>query len=72
MIGVKPNGELVGQQVSEQPFHELAAARERFEPPIELTVESVDVAPGRSATLLMVDGASASVPFTFEAAPSSA
>ena len=36
VIGVKPSGQLVGQQVSEQTFHEIAAHRDRFEPPIEL------------------------------------
>lgn len=33
IIGGKPSGELVGQQVSEQTFHEIAAQRDRFEPP---------------------------------------
>ncbi len=50
VIGVKPDGQLVGQQVSEQTFHEIAAARDRFEPPIE--VESVELATGRTAIML--------------------
>lgn len=66
IIGVKPSGELVGQQVSEQTFHEIAAQRDRFEPPIELEVEAVEVAPGRSALVLTVAGARDSVPFTFD------
>lgn len=66
VIGVKPNGELVGQQVSEQTFHEIASQRERFEPPIEFEVESVELAPGRSALVLTVAGARDSVPFTFD------
>lgn len=66
IIGVKPSGELVGQQVSEQTFHEIAAQRDRFEPPIEFDVEAVEVAPGRSAIVLTVVGARDSVPFTFD------
>jgi ATP-dependent DNA helicase RecG len=66
IMGVKPNGELVGQQVSEQTFHEIAAQRDRFEPPIEFEVENVVVAPGRSALVLTVAGARDSVPFTFD------
>ncbi len=66
IIGVKPSGELVGQQVSEQTFHEIAAQRERFEPPIEFGVERLEIAPGRSALVLTVAGARDSVPFTFD------
>jgi predicted HTH transcriptional regulator len=29
VIGVKPSGQIVGQQVSEQTLHEIAAARDR-------------------------------------------
>jgi ATP-dependent DNA helicase RecG len=66
VIGVRPNGDLFGQQVSEQTFHQIAAARERFEPPIEIDIESVEVAAGRSAIVLSVAGASHLVPFTFD------
>jgi ATP-dependent DNA helicase RecG len=66
VIGVKPTGDLVGQQVSEQTFHEIAAARERFEPPIEFEVDRVDIAPGRTALVLAVAGGRDLVPFTFD------
>jgi ATP-dependent DNA helicase RecG len=66
ILGVKPSGELVGQQVREQTFYDIAAQRERFEAPIEFEVESVEVAPGRSALVLTVAGARDSVPFTFD------
>lgn len=39
IVGVRPDGQIVGQQVSEQTLHEIAAARDRFEPPLAL-VES--------------------------------
>jgi ATP-dependent DNA helicase RecG len=66
IFGVKPDGELVGQQVSEQTLHEIAAARDRFEPPIEFEVERVKVVSGRTAVVLTVVGARDSVPFTFD------
>jgi len=66
IIGAKPSGELVGQQVSEQTLHEIAAARERFEPPLDLDIDTVEIAPGRSALVLTVSGLSDSVPFTFD------
>ena len=69
VIGAKPGGELVGQQVSEQTLHDLAAARERFEPPLVVEIETVGVVPGRAAIVLSVSGASDSVPFTFDGRP---
>lgn len=66
VIGVSPDRAVVGQQVSDQTFHEIAAARERFEPPLAFDVEVVQVAPGRSLLVLSVSGPAESVPFTFE------
>ncbi len=66
VIGAKPSGELVGQQVSEQTLHEIGAARDRFEPPLDLDIDTVEVAPGRSALVLTVGGLSDSVPFTID------
>lgn len=40
VIGVKPNGELIGQRMSAQPLLVIAAARERFEPPVEIDAET--------------------------------
>lgn len=71
LIGVKPDGQIVGQQVSEQTFHEIAAARGRFEPPIDLDVSSVDVALGRTVIVLSIKGTSDSVPFTYDGRASS-
>ena len=45
LVGVRPDGKIAGQQISEQTRHEIAAASERFEPPIEVTVETLDVEP---------------------------
>lgn len=66
MIGVRPDGQIVGQQVSEQTLHDIAAACERFEPPIELAIDSIDVAAGRKVLVLSVSGITDSVPFTYD------
>ncbi|WP_244227703.1 AlbA family DNA-binding domain-containing protein [Corallococcus aberystwythensis] len=66
LLGVKPGGELIGQQASEQTLHDIATARERFEPPLDLYIQSVEVASGRSVLVLTVGGISDSVPYTFD------
>ncbi len=66
VIGAKPDGQLVGQQVSEQTLHELAAARERFEPPLVFDVELIDVGTDRRVLVLKVRGTTDSVPFAYD------
>jgi ATP-dependent DNA helicase RecG len=66
LIGVKPSGEIVGQQASDQTLHEIAASREKFEPPIEFDVERVEVEADRSVLVLSVPAANDSVPFTYD------
>jgi hypothetical protein len=66
VIGVKPDGQAIGQQVSEQTLHEVAAARGKFEPPLFVDVARVEVEPGRSLLVLSVAGATDSVPFTWD------
>lgn len=69
LVGVKPDGKVVGQQVSEQTFHEIADAREKFEPPLMFDVERVDLGPDRTVLILQVPGRSDSVPFTYDGRP---
>jgi len=66
VIGAKPDGQLVGQQVSEQTLHDIAAARNHFEPPLAFDVERVNLPNGRAALVLTVAGISDSVPFTYD------
>lgn len=65
-IGVKPDGQIAGQQVSEQTLHEIAASRERFEPPIDVVVERIEVGDGREVLVLGVASTSDSVPCTYD------
>ncbi len=69
LVGVKPGGQIVGQIVSEQTFHEIADAREKFEPPLMFEVERMEVSPGRAVLVFHVPGRSDSVPYTYDGRP---
>lgn len=56
LLGVSPSGAIVGQQVSEQTMHELAAALEGFEPPLPISIERVACAEGRQVLVLTITG----------------
>jgi ATP-dependent DNA helicase RecG len=62
LIGVRSDGKIIGQQVTEQTLHDIAAARDRFEPPIDVAIERIEVASGRAVLVLIVAGTSDSVP----------
>lgn len=66
IVGVRPDGRIAGQQVSEQTLHDIAAACDRFEPPIDFTVDRVETGSGQTVLVLAVAGVGDSVPFTYE------
>lgn len=68
-VGVKPDGTLVGQQVGDPTLRDVAEWRDRFEPPLEVSQETVQVGSGLAALLLSVSGQSDSVPFTYDGRP---
>lgn len=68
-VGVKPDGTLVGQQVGDPTLRDVAEWRDRFEPPLEVSQETVQVGSGLAALLLSVSGQSDSVPFTCDGRP---
>jgi hypothetical protein len=69
VIGAKPNGEIIGQQVAEQTLHEISAARDRFEPPLDFDVERVKANATLTVLVLTVAGLSDSVPYTYDGRP---
>lgn len=69
LFGVRPNGSPEGQQVSDQTLRDIAQALDRFEPPLNVPVERLPFDKGREILALRVEGASDSVPFTFEGRP---
>ncbi len=65
VIGVKPDGTLTGQQVSDKTLREIAQAMEGFEPPVRIEVERVRVQPGHDALVFHAEGPRDTIPFTF-------
>ncbi len=66
LFGVNRKGVIEGQLVSEQTLHEIAAAFNRFEPPISVKIERVDVAGEREVLVLRVESNREGIPFTFD------
>ena len=54
LFGVRPDGRIEGQQVSDQTLRDIAQAADRFEPPADFTLQRIRVGPGRE--VLAVDG----------------
>lgn len=69
LFGVRPDGTIEGQQVTDKTLREVAQIADRFEPPIHLEMHRVSVGRGRQVLVLAVKGTSDSVPFTFEGRP---
>lgn len=66
LVGVRPDGTISGQQVTEKTFHEIADACEQFEPPLFFDIERVELENGKTVLIFRVEGRSDSVPFTFD------
>jgi hypothetical protein len=66
LIGVDRKGALKGQDVSENTFHEITQAFERFAPPANVTIERTALEGGREVLALSVTSNQESVPFTHD------
>lgn len=66
IIGVGPDGRLLGQDVSDSTQQKIAAAIDRFEPPAHVQMEIVDPGQGRHIIVLRAEAGNESAPFTFE------
>ena len=69
VFGVRSGGFTEGQEVSDKTLREIAQAFERFEPPVNVPVERLQLESGREILTLRVDGTSDSIPFTYEGRP---
>jgi ATP-dependent DNA helicase RecG len=69
LFGVRPEGTLEGQDVSDKTIREIAQAFERFEPPVNAHVKRVPADKSKEGLAISVEGASDSVPYTFEGRP---
>lgn len=69
LIGVGPDGKIVGQQVADSTLRDIAAMLGRFEPPAGVQMSRVDVGAGRQVMVLDAPPARRHAPFVFEARP---
>jgi len=70
VLGIAPDGRVVGQEISDKTRREIAAMLDRFEPPSPVTVELVDL-PGRGLQIIVLAAPAQEQarPFTFAGRP---
>ena len=66
LFGVRPDGTVEGQEVSDQTFRDIAQAADRFEPPAHLSIQRIKIEVGREVIAVVVEGALDTRPFTYE------
>ncbi|MCC6747123.1 MAG: putative DNA binding domain-containing protein [Deltaproteobacteria bacterium] len=69
LIGVGPDGRLVGQEVADSTLRDIAAMLGRFEPPVRVEMSRVDVESGRQVIVLEAVPSRQFAPFVFESKP---
>jgi ATP-dependent DNA helicase RecG len=70
IVGVTPEGRVVGQEVSDKTQRDIAGLLSRFEPPAPIEVEIVDLkGAGRKLIVLKAKPPADSRPFTFDGRP---
>ncbi len=57
LFGVKPDGTIEGQEVSDQTLRDIAQAADRFEPPAHVSIHGVKVKAARDVIAVVVEGA---------------
>jgi ATP-dependent DNA helicase RecG len=66
LFGVKPNGAIEGQEVSDQTLRDIAQAADRFEPPAHVSIQRVRVKPAHDVIAVAVEGGRDLRPFAYE------
>jgi ATP-dependent DNA helicase RecG len=69
LIGVGPDGKLVGQDVADTTLRDVAAMLSRFEPPVRVEISQVEVGNGRYVIVLDAASARQHAPVVFESKP---
>ena len=69
VIGVAPDGKVLGQQVSDHTMREVAQELAAIDPPPKVAIHRVVVVPGREVLVLAAEGGSDLVPFTCDGRP---
>jgi ATP-dependent DNA helicase RecG len=66
IFGVRPDGTIIGQEVSDQTLREITQAMDGFEPPARIAIDRLQLESGREVLILHADSMSDTIPFTFE------
>ena len=66
LFGVRPDGAVEGQDVSDQTLRDMAQAADRFEPPAHVSIHRSKVKAGREVVVAAVEGGVDLRPFTYE------
>ena len=69
LFGVRPEGTIEGQAVSDQTLRDVAQAADRFEPPAHVSIDRIKVKTGRELVLAAVEGGTDMRPFSYEGRP---
>jgi ATP-dependent DNA helicase RecG len=69
LVGVTPDGKLVGQEVADMTLRDIAAMFGRFEPPARVELGRVDVGGDRQVIVFDVPPARQYAPFVFDGRP---
>ncbi len=70
LIGVRPDGSVIGQTIADKTFQELAQVLRRFDPPIPIETERIPVgADGLEVLVLNATFAADSLPCTYDGRP---
>ena len=69
LFGVRPDGAIVGQQVTDQTLRDLAQAADRFEPPAHISIHRIRVKTGLEVLAGAVESGRDVRPFTYEGRP---
>ncbi len=69
LFGVRPDGRIEGQQVSDQTLRDVAQAGERFEPPADLEIQRLPIGPSREVLAVTVQPRPDTGPFVYDGRP---
>lgn len=69
IFGVAPDGQVVGQSVSDTTMQDVAQMIRRFEPSAPVDIERVQLGSGQEALVLRVSNSGETVPFTYDGRP---
>ncbi len=69
LFGVRPDGAVEGQEVSDQTLREVAQAAGRFEPAAQVLIHRLEVGRGREVLVLAVEDGAGLRPFAYDGRP---